>query len=133
MSYYQIRLPTLNSRFGHSFSALMLSQHAPFFPVEKNGAGWDSAPEFAGTLLLRQSTCDARGGITSSAQMGTDVAHNEVYKRAETQLCRTASMYFIIIIGSMFSPLILQVRCRCSPVDRPVFPVIPTASPALTA
>ena len=39
--------------------------------IGKTGADWDSAPEFGGTLLLHQSTCDARGGITSSAQMGT--------------------------------------------------------------
>ena len=40
MSYYQIRLPTLNSRFGHSFSALMLSQHAPFFPAYEHIASF---------------------------------------------------------------------------------------------
>ena len=53
--------------------------------------------------------------------------------KAATQLCWVSSISFKKSIGSMLFPLNLQVICRCSPVLRPVLPVIPTTSPGRTA
>ena len=52
--------------------------------------------------------------------------------KAATQLCRVTSICLKKSIGFMLIPLNLQVICKCSPVLRPVLPVIPTTSPALT-
>ena len=52
--------------------------------------------------------------------------------KAATQLCWVTSICFKKSIGFMLIPLNLQVMCRCSPKLRPVLPLMPTTSPALT-
>lgn len=68
--------------------------------------------------------------ISIAFDTSTPLAYNSF--KAATQFYWVISIYLKIIIGSMLFPWSLQVMWRCSPVLRPVLPVIPTVSPALT-
>lgn len=71
------------------------------------------------------------GATVSAMQSKGEKSHSSA--SAETHSCCTLLTCSKRIAGSTLLPLRRQVICRCSPVLRPVEPVIPTASRGRTA
>lgn len=101
--------------------------------IERHGARW--LPPFSMERRFPCRRCPSSGcryGATVSAmQSKGEKSHSSA--SAETHSCCTLLTCSKRIAGSTLLPLRRQVICRCSPVLRPVEPVIPTASRGRTA
>ncbi len=86
---------------------------------------------FAGVVLHSPPESDERPANRKDNQEYKS-KHHITFTKAATHSSRVALMKSSSSNGSMFLPSNLQVICRCSPVLRPVEPVMPTAVPAFT-